>query len=71
MHGDIGGEKGVMEERETLGKEEPKEGHGFGKEGEGGRAICPSKQNSCVWACYSQTSYALKLLYYYINDRLL
>jgi hypothetical protein len=49
-NGDIGGEEGVRAARETLGKEESKEGHGFGKEGEE-EDICPSKQKSFVWAC--------------------
>jgi hypothetical protein len=31
-NGDIGGEEGIRAEREMLGKEESKEGHGFWKE---------------------------------------
>ena len=49
-------------ERETLEKEESKEGHGFGTEGEGELSV-PTNKNP-AYGPASQTSYALKLLYY-------
>jgi hypothetical protein len=42
------GREGIREERETMGKRSQREGHGFGKEGEGELTSCPSEQKSCV-----------------------
>jgi hypothetical protein len=46
----------------NVAKEESKEGHGYGKEGEGELSVPPNKNSA--YGPASQTSYTLKLLYY-------
>jgi hypothetical protein len=57
------GEKGEEEERQGGVK---REAHRFGKERDGRRAICPSEQKSCAWACWPNRL-TLKLLHQVIT----